>query len=132
MNNEKKVIKLLKESPRGLTILEIANILKLNRHTVKKILENLLIEKVVDYEEKGPAKIFFYVGEVENIAKIEIGKDKFITVDKIKSFEKEFIRISEMKKDSLIRKEEKFKNIGSIALEKEKLKELIEILKKLI
>jgi predicted ArsR family transcriptional regulator len=132
MNNEKKVIKLLKESPRGLTILEIANILKLNRHTVKKILENLLIEKVVDYEEKGPAKIFFYVGEVENVAKIEIGKDKFITVDKIKSFEKEFIRISEMKKDSLIRKEEKFKNIGSIALEKEKLKELIEILKKLI
>jgi predicted ArsR family transcriptional regulator len=132
MNNEKKVIKLLKESPRGLTILEIANILKLNRHTVKKILENLLIEKVVDYEEKGPAKIFFYVGEVENIAKIEIGKDRFITVDKIKSFEKEFIRISEMKKDSLIRKEEKFKNIGSIALEKEKLKELIEILKKLI
>ena len=132
MSNVKKVLDLLKESPRGLTISEISNILNLNRHTVRKILERLLIEKKVNYEEKGPAKIFYFVGEVEEIAKIDLGNEGYISIDKIKSFDKEFIRISQLKKDSLIREKNKFRIIGSVAISKEKLKELLEIIQKLL
>jgi len=132
MSNIKKVLDLLKESPRGLTISEISNILNLNRHTVRKILERLLIEKKVNYEEKGPAKIFYFVGEVEEIAKIDLGNEGYISIDKIKSLDKEFIRISQLKKDSLLREKNKFRIIGSVAISKEKLKELLEIIQKLL
>jgi predicted ArsR family transcriptional regulator len=132
MSNTKKVLDLLKESPRGLTISEISDILNLNRHTVRKILERLLIEKRVDYEEKGPAKIFYFVGEIEEVAKIDLGNESYISIDKIKSFDKEFIRISQLKKDSLVREKNKFRIIGSVAISKEKLKELLETIQKLL
>jgi len=132
MNNLKKVLELLKKSPRGLTISEISNILNLNRHTTRRILERLLIEGKVNYEEKGPAKIFYYIGEVEEITKIDLGNENYISIDRIKSFDKELIRISQLKKDSLIREKNKLRVIGSVVIKKEDLKKLLEILQKII
>jgi predicted ArsR family transcriptional regulator len=132
MNNLKKVLELLKKSPRGLTISEISNILNLNRHTTRKILERLLIEGKVNYEEKGPAKIFYYIGEAEEITKIDLGNENYISIDRIKSFDKELIRISQLKKDSLIREKNRLRVIGSVVIKKEDLKKLLEILQKII
>ncbi|MEM0480811.1 MAG: hypothetical protein QXQ14_01325 [Candidatus Aenigmatarchaeota archaeon] len=134
-SNVKRVLELIKKSPRGLTITEIANILDLNRHTVTKILERLLIEKKVDFEERGPAKIFYYTGESQFIAKIDQGNDNILWIDVFKpiySDQEEFIRINQTKKDFLVRDKTKYRSIGSVAIKKSKLKELIEILQKLV
>jgi len=128
--NARKIVNLLRNNPRGLTIGEIANFLNLNRHTVAKILERLLIEKRVDYEEKGPAKIFYSVGSGKFIAKIDQGKDT-IWIDVFRpTFSEEFVRLNQTKRDSLIRASSKYRSIGSIAIKKNYLREIIRILKK--
>jgi len=133
--NAKKIIKLLEKNPRGMTITEIANALNLNRHTVTKILERLLIEKRVDFDERGPAKVFYYVGKSQFIGKIYQGKDNILWIDLFKPIyegEEEFVRINQTKKDILIRSKSKYRSVGSVAIKKSKIKELIEILQKLI
>lgn len=133
--NAKKILKLLEKNPRGKTITEISNSLNLNRHTVTRILERLLIERRVDYDERGSAKVFYYVGKPQFIGKIEQGKENILWIDLFKPAyegEEEFVRINQTKKDVLIRSKSKYRSIGSIAIKKSKIKELIEILQKLI
>ncbi|MEM5830933.1 MAG: winged helix-turn-helix domain-containing protein [Candidatus Aenigmatarchaeota archaeon] len=133
--NAKKILKLLEKNPRGMTITEISNFLNLNRHTVTKILERLLIEKRVDFDERGPAKVFYFVGKSQFIGKIEQGKDNILWIDLFKPIyegEEEFVRINQTKKDILIRSKNKYRSIGSVAIKKSKIRELISILEKLI
>ncbi|MFH7903227.1 MAG: winged helix-turn-helix domain-containing protein [Candidatus Aenigmatarchaeota archaeon] len=133
--NAKKILKLLEKNPRGMTITEISNFLNLNRHTVTKILERLLIEKRVDFDERGPAKVFYFVGKSQFIGKIEQGKDNILWIDLFKPVyegEEEFVRINQTKKDILIRSKNKYRSIGSVAIKKSKIRELISILEKLI
>lgn len=132
--NTRKVLELLEKSFRGMTITEIAKELNLNRHTVTKILDRLLIEKRVDYDERGPAKVFYSTGKSKFIARIDQGEHDKLWIDIFKPKypgEEEFIRINQTKHDVLIRSKTKFKSIGSIAIKKSKLRELIEILKKI-
>ncbi|MEM5872883.1 MAG: winged helix-turn-helix transcriptional regulator [Candidatus Aenigmatarchaeota archaeon] len=133
--NAKRILRLLEKNPRGMTIMEISNSLNLNRHTVTKILERLLIEKRVDFDERGPAKVFYFVGKSQFIGKIEQGKDNILWIDLFKPVyegEEEFVRINQTKKDTLIRSKNKYRSIGSVAIKKSKIKELISILEKLI
>ncbi|MEM5806275.1 MAG: winged helix-turn-helix transcriptional regulator [Candidatus Aenigmatarchaeota archaeon] len=133
--NAKRILRLLEKNPRGMTITEISNSLNLNRHTVTKILERLLIEKRVDFDERGPAKVFYFVGKSQFIGKIEQGKDNILWIDLFKPVyegEEEFVRINQTKKDTLIRSKNKYRSIGSVAIKKSKIKELISILEKLI
>ena len=132
--NTRKVLDLLESSIRGMTITEIAKELGLNRHTVTKILDRLLIEKRVDYDERGPAKVFFSTGKSKFIARIDQSEGDKLWIDIFKPRypgEEEFIRINQTKHDVLIRSSSKFKSVGSIAVKKSKLKELVEILKKI-
>jgi len=48
--NTKRVLETLNKSTRGMTITDIAHELKLNRHTITKILDKLLIEKKTNYD----------------------------------------------------------------------------------
>ncbi|MBU5688031.1 MAG: MarR family transcriptional regulator [Candidatus Aenigmarchaeota archaeon] len=130
--NTFKIIDLLKNNIRGLTITEIADKLKLNRHTVTKILEKLLIEKRVNYEEKGAAKIFYYVGEGKFVGKIDQGKQDTLWIDIFKPYyadEEEIIRINQTKHDNLIRASSKYRSVGAIAIKKKSLVNLIRLLR---
>jgi len=132
--NAKRVYKLLEKSDRGLTISDIARELGLNRHTITKLLEKMLIEKRVDYDEKGPAKIYYSTGKNKFVGRVTQGKDNILWVNTFKpkySGEEEFVRINQTKHDWLIRSSSKLKSVGAVAIKKSKLKELIEILKKL-
>jgi len=132
--NAKRVYKLLDKSPRGLSIHDIARSLGLNRHTITKILEKMLIEKRVDYDEKGIAKVYFSTGKNKFVGSMTQGKDNILWVNTFKpkyKGEEEFVRINQTKHDWLIRSSSKFKSVGAIAVKKSKLKELIGILKKL-
>jgi DNA-binding Lrp family transcriptional regulator len=130
--NTYKILDLLKKNIRGLTITEIADRLQLNRHTVTKILEKLLIEKRVNYDEKGAAKIFYYVGEGKFVGKIDQGKHDTLWIDIFKPYyaeEEEIIRINQTKHDNLIRASSKYRSVGAIAIKKKSLVELIRLLR---
>jgi DNA-binding Lrp family transcriptional regulator len=130
--NTYKILDLLKKNIRGLTITEIADRLQLNRHTVTKILDKLLIEKRVNYDEKGAAKIFYYVGEGKFVGKIDQGKHDTLWIDIFKPYysgEEEIIRINQTKHDNLIRASSKYRSVGAVAIKKKSLVELIRLLR---
>jgi hypothetical protein len=131
--NAQKVLSVLEKSIRGLTITDISQQVELNRHTVTKLLDRFLIEKKVNYDEKGPAKIFYSTGDSKFVGKIDQGKFDKIWVDVIKpKYEGEeiAIRLNQTKHDHLIRASSKFRSVGAIAIKKSQLQNLIKILKK--
>ena len=130
--NTKRVLKVLEESPRGATITDIANKLGLNRHTVTKILERMLIEKRVNYDEKGPAKIFYSTGKSKFVGKVDQGKYDKLWIDVFQPIypgEEPFVRINQTKHDHLIRASSKFRSVGAIAIKKSSLVTLIRLLR---
>ena len=60
MNKKEKVIKLLKKNTDGLTIIEIANHLKISRNTVPVILAELKGEKAIRIRPVGKAKLHYW------------------------------------------------------------------------
>ncbi len=130
--NTKRVIKTLKESIRGMTITDVAHDLKLNRHTITKILDKLLIEKKVNYDEKGPAKIFYSTGTNKFVGRVDQGKFDKIWIDVFKPKypgEQQFVRINQTKHDHLIRASSKFRSVGAISIKRKNLITLIRLLK---
>ncbi len=130
--NTKKVIITLKNSVRGMTITDIAYQLKLNRHTITKILDKLLMEKKVNYDEKGPAKIFYWSGSSKFVGRVNQGKFDNLWIDVFKPKypgEDRFIRINQTKHDHLIRASSKFRSVGAIAIKRKNVINLIRLLK---
>jgi predicted ArsR family transcriptional regulator len=130
--NTKKVIETLKVSQRGMTITDISNELKLNRHTITKILDKLLIEKKVDYDEKGPAKIFYSTGTSRFVGRVDQGKFDKLWIDVFKpkySGDQQFVRINQTKHDHLIRASSKFRSVGAVSIKRRNLITLIRLLK---
>jgi hypothetical protein len=126
------VLEILNKSVRGLTITDIAQQLKLNRHTITKILDRLLIEKKVNYDEKGPAKIFYSSGTSKFVGRVDQGKYDTLWIDIFKPKypgEEEFLRINQTKHDHLIRASSKFRSVGAIAIKKRNLINFIRLLK---
>lgn len=56
-NIRERIINILSENPQGLTILEIAKILEVNRITVSKYIYGLMSENMVYQRKIGPAKL---------------------------------------------------------------------------
>jgi len=129
--NARKVYECLSRSVRGLTISDIATQLGLNRHTVTKLLERMLLEKRVWYDERGPAKVFFALGRGKFVGRIDQGPWDKIWIDTVKpryEGEEEFIKINQTKHDYLIRTPSKWRTVGAIAIKKSKLPDFIRIL----
>ncbi len=131
--NQKRIFDTLNESIRGMTIHDVAKKLDLNRHTVTKLLERMLIEKKVNYDEKGPAKIYYSVGPSKFVGRIDLSNMDKLWIDVFKQpryeSEEEFLRINQTKHDHLIRATSKFKSVGAIAVNKSQLVNLIRILR---
>jgi IS30 family transposase len=130
--NAKRVFDCLEKSERGLTISDIAQELNLNRHTVTKLLERMLIEKKTNYDEKGPAKIFYSTGKSRFVGRIDQDKFDKIWIDVIKPKyvgEEISLRLNQTKHDHLIRATSKFRSVGAISIKKSQLVNLIRILR---
>ncbi len=130
--NTSRVLEILNKSERGLTITDIASELSLNRHTITKILDRLLIEKRMDYDEKGPAKIFYSTGTSRFVGRVDQGKFDKLWIDVFKpkyEGEEESIRINQTKHDHLIRSSSKFRTVGAISVKRKNVINLIRILK---
>lgn len=131
--NAKAIKALLDKSERGLTIAEMAEKLNLNRHTVTKLCERMLIEKKINYDEKGPAKIYYSVGPSKFVGRIDLSPIDKLWIDVFKHpkyvGEEEFVRINQTKHDNLIRASSKFKSVGAVAVKKSQLVNFIRILR---
>lgn len=131
--NAKRILDVLNKSIRGATIHDVAQELDLNRHTVTKLCERMLIEKKINYDEKGPAKIYYSVGPSKFVGKISMGKFDSIWIDVFKQpkylGEEEFVRLNQTKHDHLIRASSKFKSVGAVAIRKSQLINFIRILR---
>jgi len=130
--NTNKVLEILNKNSRGLTITDIASELGLNRHTITKILDRLLIEKRVNYDEKGPAKIFYSTGISKFVGRVDQGKFDKLWIDVFQpkyEGEEAFIRINQTKHDHLIRTPSKFRTVGAISVKRKNVINLIRILK---
>lgn len=131
--NSRRIFEVLNESVRGMTIHDIANKLDLNRHTATKLLERMLIEKKVNYDEKGPAKIYYSVGPSKFVGRVDLSSMDKLWIDVFKQpryeAEEEFLRINQTKHDHLIRASSKFKSVGAVAVNKSQLVNLIRILR---
>ena len=131
--NARRIKHLLDNSIRGLTIVDMAKQLQLNRHTITKLCERMLIEKKINYDEKGPAKIYYSVGPSKFVAKIAVSPIDYLWIDVFKQpkypGEEPFVRINQTKHDNLIRASSKFKSVGAVAIKKSQLPEMIKILR---
>ncbi len=131
--NARRILDVLNGSIRGMTIHDIARKLDLNRHTVTKLCERMLTEKKVNYDEKGPAKIYYSIGPSKFIGRIDLDEWDKIWIDVFKQpryeGEEEFVRLNQTKHDHLIRASSKFKSVGAVAVKKSQLVNMIRILK---
>jgi len=131
--NARRILELLEKSVRGMTVAEMARILKLNRHTVTKLCERLLIEKKVNYDEKGPAKVYYSVGPSKFVGRIDLSPTEKLWIDVFKQpkypGEEPFVRVNQTKHDNLIRTSSKFRSVGAIAIKKSQLVNFIRILR---
>ena len=131
--NARRVLDMLNGSTRGLTIHDISRKLDLNRHTVTKLCERMLIEKKINYDEKGPAKIYYSVGPSRFVGRLDQADMDKIWIDVFKQpryeGEEEFVRLNQTKHDHLIRASSKFKSIGAVAIKKSQLGNLIKLLR---
>lgn len=130
--NAQKIFHVLENSERGLTITDIAEELDLNRHTVTKLLEKMLIEKKANYDEKGPAKIFYSTGKSKFVGRLDQGKFDKIWIDVIKpkyALDEISVRLNQTKHDHLIRSSSKFRSVGAISIKKSQIVNLIRILR---
>ncbi len=70
-----RVLDLLKEEPRGLSITDISRALKLNRNSVSKYLNMLLISGHVELRSIGVAKVYFLSKRVPISAMLDYSSD---------------------------------------------------------
>lgn len=54
-----KIVKILEEHPEGLSITEIAEILKLHRHTTIKYIYQLIGANIISQRKVGPVKLCY-------------------------------------------------------------------------
>jgi len=129
--NQEEIKKFLKNT----RLLE-EGITSINEETKNKVeqkdVEKLLIEKRVNYDEKGAAKIFYFTGESKFVGKIDQGKQDTLWIDIFKPHylgEEEIVRINQTKHDNLIRSSSKYRSVGAIAVKKKSIVNLIRLLR---
>jgi PAS domain S-box-containing protein len=84
MNTEQlaKITEVLRDNSRGMTVTEISKEINLNRNSVAKYLEVLLISGHVEMRTYGPAKVFFLSQRVPMSALIDFSSDYILILDR--------------------------------------------------
>ncbi|WP_317136635.1 helix-turn-helix domain-containing protein [Methanochimaera problematica] len=75
-----RVMELLKDEPRGLSITDISRLLNMNRNSVSKYLNMLLISGHVDMRSIGVAKVYFLSHRVPISAMLDFSSDAIVVL----------------------------------------------------
>ena len=70
-----RIISLLRNNPRGLSIREISDLIEMNRNSVSGVLNILLIAGYVEERELGPARVFYLSNKVPISSMLNISDD---------------------------------------------------------
>jgi PAS domain S-box-containing protein len=100
-----KIKNLLKFRPKGLTISDISQHLKMNRNSVAKYLEILLISGHVEMRSFGAAKVFFISNRIPISAMLSFSSDNILVLDnelRILQINDNFLKFLDMDKDALL------------------------------
>jgi PAS domain S-box-containing protein len=103
-----KIKNLLKFRPKGLTISDISQHLKMNRNSVAKYLEILLISGHVEMRSFGAAKVFFISNRIPISAMLSFSSDNILVLDnqlRILQINDNFLKFLDMDKDALLGKD---------------------------
>ncbi len=99
-----KVKHVLSENPRGLTIGEISDKIKINRNSVAKYLEVLRVSGQVEMRALGPAKLFYLSHRIPISSMMNLSSDYIVTLDsdlKILHVNDNLVRLLDREKDAL-------------------------------
>jgi PAS domain S-box-containing protein len=107
MNQEPltKIRKVLKANPRGMTVSQISKEIDLNRNSVAKYLEVLLISGHVEMRSYGPAKVFFLSQRVPISAMLDFSSDYMLVLDRdfrIINANDNFLKLVNMEREDLL------------------------------
>jgi PAS domain S-box-containing protein len=100
-----KIRKVLKANPRGMTVSQISKEINLNRNSVAKYLEVLLISGHVEMMSYGPAKVFFLSQRVPISAMLDFSSDSMLVLDRdfrILNVNDNFLKLVGMKREDLV------------------------------
>ncbi len=103
-----KIKNLLKFRPKGLTISDISQHLKMNRNSVAKYLEILLISGHVEMRSFGAAKVFFISNRIPISAMLSFSSDHILVLDndlRILQINDNFLKFLDLDKDAVLGKE---------------------------
>jgi PAS domain S-box-containing protein len=107
MNQEQlaKIRNVLKANPRGMTVSQISKEIDLNRNSVAKYLEVLLISGHVEMRSYGPAKVFFLSQRVPISAMLDFSSDYMLVLDRdfrIINVNDNFLKLVNVERESLL------------------------------
>lgn len=107
MNQEQllKITQVLRDNSRGMTVTDISKEINLNRNSVAKYLEVLLISGHVEMKTYGPAKVFFLSQRVPLSAMIDFSSDYIIILDrdlKAINVNDNFLRLTNLERDDIV------------------------------
>jgi PAS domain S-box-containing protein len=97
--------KVLKANPRGMTVSQISKEINLNRNSVAKYLEVLLISGHVEMRSYGPAKVFFLSQRVPISAMLDFSSDYMMVLDRdfrIINVNDNFLKLVDMEREDLV------------------------------
>lgn len=107
MNQEQlsEITKVLKANPRGMTVTRISREINLNRNSVAKYLEVLLISGHVEMRSYGPAKVFFLSQRVPISAMLDFSSDYMLILDRdlrIIQVNDNFLKLVDVERENLL------------------------------
>ncbi|MDU9375747.1 hypothetical protein McpSp1_03260 [Methanocorpusculaceae archaeon Sp1] len=75
------ILTLLKDNPRGMSVTEIADAAHLNRNTIARYMDNLLVSGQVEMRTFGKAKVFFISKRVPVSAMLNLSSEMVLLID---------------------------------------------------
>ena len=100
-----KITKVLRDNPRGMTVTQISKEINLNRNSVAKYLEVLLISGHVEMRSYGPAKVFFLSQRVPISAMLDFSSDYILILDrdlKIIQINDNFLKLVDIERETML------------------------------
>ena len=77
-----EIQQILRENPKGMTVSDISRKIKINRNSVAKYLDVMLISGMVDLVTFGPAKVFFPSKRIPITTMLNFTSDLIVVIDK--------------------------------------------------
>lgn len=76
------IVALLKQNPRGMTVTDVSKSIRMNRNSVSKYLEMLVVSGQVDRRMFGPSKVYFISRRVPIASMLSVTSDYIIILGK--------------------------------------------------